>query len=235
MSNDTLTVTEVVNSVTVTPVNNTVTVSGVGVQGPAGATGATGATGPTGATGATGPTGTISLPIPSTYYITTPFQSYSNVNATLSRTNYIAIYVPATTTFDRIAVTTASTFNGTATVRMGVYANDTATGKPSTLILDAGTVSCTVLSTNYQITIDQTLTSGFYWIASNIQAAASTNTFIGNTATQGAYNPLMPYKTTLPSSNFITGWREENITSAFTTAGTLLTLGSTPLTYLRAV
>ena len=38
MSDDTLTVTEVVNSVTVTPVNNTVTVSDIGVQGPAGGT-----------------------------------------------------------------------------------------------------------------------------------------------------------------------------------------------------
>jgi hypothetical protein len=118
---------------------------------------------------------------------------------------------------------------------MGIYQNDTATGKPSTLILDAGTVSCTASSTNYQITIDQTLTSGFYWITMNTQAAAATNTFIGNTASQGAYNPLMPYKTSLPTSSFVTGWREENITSAFTTAGTLLNLGSTPLTYLRAV
>jgi hypothetical protein len=57
MSDNTLTVTEVVNSVTVTPVTNTVTVSEVGTQGPAGATGVTGATGLTGSTGPTGATG----------------------------------------------------------------------------------------------------------------------------------------------------------------------------------
>jgi hypothetical protein len=142
--------------------------------------------------------------------------------------------VPATTTFDRIAVTTASTFSGTATVRMGIYQNDTATGKPSTLVFDAGTVSCTASSTVYQITINQTLTSGFYWMASNTQTAAATNIFIGNQSAQGAYNSLMPYKST-PTASFQTGWREENITGTFTTAGTLLSLGATPLTYLRAV
>jgi hypothetical protein len=176
---------------------------------------------------------TPKLAIPSTYYITTPFQSYANITATLSRTNYIPIYVPATTTFDRIAITTSSTFSGTAIVRMGIYQNDTATGKPSTLILDAGTVSCTASSTVYLITINQTLTSGFYWMASNTQTAAATNVFIGNQSAQGAYNPLMPYKSS-PTASFQTGWREESITGTFTTAGTLLSLGATPLTYLRA-
>ena len=63
MSDNTLTVTEVVNSVTVTPVNNTVTVSEVGTQGPAGATGATG---PAGATGAQGSSGVIAVTAPIT-------------------------------------------------------------------------------------------------------------------------------------------------------------------------
>ena len=47
MSDDTLIVTEVVNSVTVTPVNNIVTVSEVGTQGPAGANGTNGTNGAT--------------------------------------------------------------------------------------------------------------------------------------------------------------------------------------------
>lgn len=316
MSNDTLTVTEVVNSVTVTPVNNTVTVSEVGTQGPAGPTGATGAKGDqgiqgiqgiqgvkgdTGATGAKGDTGaqgssgvvtvnapltnagtssaanlsvstgttsavgvlqltdsvsststttaatpnavktaydyadtkTLSLAIPSTYYITTPHSSYANITATLSRTNYVSIYVNKTTSFDRIAVTTASTFVGTAVVRLGIYANDKVTGQPSTLILDAGTVSPTASNTVYQITISQSLDAGFYWLAINTQTAASTNNFIGNTASQGVYNVYMPYKPS-PTSSFATGWREESITGAFTTAGTLLQLGSTPTAFLRA-
>jgi hypothetical protein len=290
MSNDTLTVTEVVNTVTVTPVNNTVTVSGVGTQGPAGATGATGATGAQGSSGvvtvnapltnagtstaanlsvSTGTTSAVgvlqltdsisststttaatanavktaydladtktpALAIPSTYYITTPFSSYATITATASRTNYIPIYVPYTTSFDRIAIQSSSSFIGTATVRMGIYANNNTTGQPSTLILDAGTVSVNALGTTFQITINQSLTAGFYWLAMNTQTAASVNNFVGNTAAQGSINSFMPYKSA-PNVSFQTGWREESITGAFTTAGTLLSLGSTPLTYLRAV
>lgn len=175
-----------------------------------------------------------SLSIPSTYYITTPYNSYANITAIASRTNYIPIYINKSTSFDRIAVTTSSTFSGTAVVRLGIYANDTALGKPSTVILDAGTVSCTASSTVYQITISQTLSTGFYWLACNTQTAASSNIFIGNTASQGTSNVYMPFKGS-PTSNYQTGWREETITEAFTTASTLLGLGSTPVTFLRAV
>ena len=60
MSDNTLTVTEVINSVTVTPIVNAVAVSAVGIpgsQGPQGAQGSQGATGSAGATGAKGDTG----------------------------------------------------------------------------------------------------------------------------------------------------------------------------------
>jgi hypothetical protein len=146
----------------------------------------------------------------------------------------LPIYIPSTISFDRIAVATSSAFSGTATVRMGIYANDSATSKPSTLILDAGTVSCTVASTLYQITISQSLSAGFYWVAMNTQTVAVVNnSFLGLAATQALFNQFMPYKTA-PTASFTTGWREESITGAFTTAGTLLTGTSAPFTYLRA-
>ena len=66
MSDENLTVTEVVNSVTVSPVNNTVTVSEVGTQGPAGTNGTNGTNGATGATGATGSSGVIAVTAPIT-------------------------------------------------------------------------------------------------------------------------------------------------------------------------
>jgi hypothetical protein len=219
-----------VTELTVTEQVNQVTVASVGVQG---AKGDTGATGPTGATGATGATGQSSLPISSGYYIATPYASYANITATLSRTNYVPIYITKTTSIDRIAVTTAGTFVGTAVVRLGIYANDASTGQPNTLILDAGTISCTASNTVYQITISQSLDAGFYWLAINTQTAATTNNFIGNSASQGAYNVYMPYKPT-PTSNYQTGWREESITGAFANAGTLLGLGATPIAFLRA-
>ena len=175
---------------------------------------------------------TSTLVPPSGYYVQTPFQSYQSITATLSRTNYVPIYLPASVTFDRIGIATSSVFSGTASVRMGIFANDATTAKPSTLILDAGTVSCTVASTLYQITISQTLSAGLYWIAMNTQTAATTNSFLGLQSSQGVFNNLLPYKT-LPTASFTTGWREESITGAFSNAGTLLTLGASPFTYLR--
>jgi hypothetical protein len=247
MSN-TLTVTEVVNSVTVTPVNNTVEITtgiSAGSTTTAGILQLTDSISSTSTTTAATPNAvktaydlatikTPTLAIPSTYYITTPFASHTNIAATLSRTNYIPIYVPFTTSFDRIAILTGFNFSGTATIRMGIYANDTATGKPSTVIIDAGTVSATSISTVFQITINQSLEAGFYWLAMNTQTAASVNAYTGLTNATNTLNMLMPYKSS-PTAVFNTGWREESITGAFTTAGTLLQLGSTPNIWLRAV
>jgi len=174
------------------------------------------------------------LAIPSTYYITTPYASHTNIAATQSRTNYIPIYVPVTTSFDRIAILTGTNLSGTATIRMGIYANNTATGQPSTLILDAGTVTASTINTIVQITISQSLSAGFYWLAMNTQTAAAVNTYTGIANATFLVNNLMPYKSS-PTANFATGWREENITGAFTTAGTLLQLGSSPNVWLRAV
>jgi hypothetical protein len=288
MSDNTLTVTEVVNSVTVTPVNNTVTVSDVGVQGPAGATGATGATGAQGSSGVVtvnapltnagtssaadlsisagttsavgvlqltdstsststttaatpnavktaydyADTRTFSIVVPSGSYLQTPSGSYTNLGATANRSNYLPIYLPTSTSFDRIAVMTSSTFSGTAVVRMGIYAHNASTGKPSTLILDAGTVSCTASTTIYSITISQTLSAGFYWVVMNTQTAATINNFNGSTGSTTNLTVLLPYRS-LPSGNLTTGWAQNSVTGAFADAANLVTMGSAPFTWLR--
>lgn len=107
-----------------------------------------------------------------------------NNNVTLSEdlTYYIPIFTPTVVTLDRIRIHTGSTFSGTATVRLGLYAESA--GLPTTVILDAGTVSCTAASTQYEITISQAVGPGFFFMAANSQTNAATNTFYGynNTA-----------------------------------------------------
>jgi hypothetical protein len=93
---------------------------------------------------------------------------------------YIPFFVPEATTFDRIAMRSV-TVTGTPLVRLGIYTN--ANGLPSTLVLDAGTVSVTSSGTTFQITISSTLQAGFYWLAFNHQSAAS------NFTTFAAINP----------------------------------------------
>jgi hypothetical protein len=69
-------------------------------------------------------------------------------------------------------------FVGTAVVRLGIY-NNSSSDQPSTVLLDAGTVSPTAANTGYEITISQTLSQGWYWLAINCQTAATTNSILG--------------------------------------------------------
>lgn len=150
----------------------------------------------------------------------------SGTALTANRTYYVPFYVNKTTTFDRIACVTTSAFSGTATVRLGIYNHDGA-NKPSTVLLDAGTVSATAASTAYTITISQSLSAGTYWLAMNTQTTATTNTFFVTSST-----PTMTFNQWYNGANgstLISGWVQDSVTGAFATAGTLtgaVTLGA---------
>jgi hypothetical protein len=291
MSDDTLIVTEVVNSVTVTPVNNTVTVSGVGTQGPAGATGATGAKGDT---GDQGPSGVVTVNAPLTNagtssaanlsisagstsaagalqltdsvsststttaatpnavktaydltvlknviiklitgrYYKTPHASTSNLNINNQTAYYTPFYVPETTTLDRIAVLTGPTYSGTATVRLGIYNNTN--GQPSTVVLDAGTITATASNTTYEITISQSLNTGFYWLILCQQGTApATANYSGNAAGTNQSNAFIGFGSATPNANIAAGFFQSSVTGAFASAGSLTVGNTVPYTYLR--
>lgn len=143
----------------------------------------------------------------------------STLVVTTNRTSYNPVYVPVTTTYDQISIRTGTTFSGTSTVRLGIY-SDTS-GKPSTLVLDAGTVSCTVADTIYTVTISQSLAPGRYYLAANSQVAATTNTFY-TTGIGSGTNALMGFgvpgaMNSTPSA----GWVETGVTGAFGNATSL--------------
>ena len=121
--------------------------------------------------------GTV-MPFVSGYYYKSPSITASQAaTAVVNTTYYTPFFVPVTTTFDRIAVRTGNGYSGTGSVRMGIYG--TTAGKPSTLILDAGTGATTSANQTVAITISQQLTPGVYFVAANSQTAATTNTFTG--------------------------------------------------------
>ena len=146
----------------------------------------------------------------------TQFQATAVVNETV----YVPFLLGETKTFDRIALETRSTYSGTGSVRLGIYNNDSTTGKPSTVVLDAGTVSTTAATTIYQITISQSLTAGAYWLAFNMQTAAATPTF-GGVLTNSASS--LGYMTSTTGAVYPNAglWLEAGVTGAFATAGTL--------------
>jgi hypothetical protein len=155
-----------------------------------------------------------------------PFRSssyYSNINATAStaatvnRTIYNPIYIPNAITIDRLQIITINTFAGTAVVRLGIY-NDNG-GVPSTVLVDGGTVSCTAAATAYTVTISQAVSAGWYWLAFNMQTAATTPNFYGITDTIAVTNNLYPR--VAAGGNGLPAYSQDSVTGAFATAGTL--------------
>lgn len=132
-------------------------------------------------------------------------------------TYFTRFYIGETTTFDRIGVLSGNTFSGTATMRLGVYNNNTTNGYPDTVLFDAGTVSVTASTTFYQITINETINPGWYWFATNTQTAATTNTFWGSTSYFIAPQ-LMRTRNNLTRTEY--NMRETGVTGAFATVNT---------------
>lgn len=156
--------------------------------------------------------------------------SSSNFTAVFQTTYYLPIAFFTTDTFDRISISTGTVYVGTGAVRLGIYNNDSATGKPSTVLLDAGTVATTAANTNYEITISQSLTAGYYWLAFNMQTAAATPSYFGAT---GAFGTLYSNSTTGVTAN-AGFWTQTGVAGAFATAGTLVSAVTVATVALRA-
>ena len=118
-------------------------------------------------------------PISGAYYKTASNALVATgLTALVNTTYYTAIQFSQAVTLDRIAIATSfSGFVGTASVRLGIFANSN--GKPGNLILDAGTVAPVASASSYAITISQVLSAGIYWVAMNTVTAATTNNYYG--------------------------------------------------------
>ena len=158
------------------------------------------------------------IPFISTYYYRGPSPAAAASNtATANVSYYAAFFVPVATTFDRIAFRTGGTFTGTASVRLGIY--NTTSGKPSTVLLDAGTVSATAANVSYAITINQTLAAGVYWLVGNSQTAASINTYVGPTSSAASAFIGQSFNSSLLQAN--SSFIQTGVTGAFATATSL--------------
>jgi hypothetical protein len=150
----------------------------------------------------------------SSYYATANFNSLFSPAANI--THYHAFFVPNNVTLDRLQFASGSTFTGTASVRLGIYADNG--GIPGNLILDAGTVSVTASSTVYAITISQSVSAGtLYWLAFNAQTAGTVNSYAGQTGSPAAGQLILNF---LTASDFtmVTSYRQTGVTGAFANA-----------------
>jgi len=177
--------------------------------------------------------GNRGLPFISGYYYASQIPVVGFGTPSVNTTYYTPFFVPVTTTFDRIAVRTGSTFSGTSSTRIGIY-NSTG-GQPSTVLLDAGTVANTASNQTAQITISQQLTAGIYWLAANTQTAATTNNFItnSNSANIGYVGQVF----TSPRISADVYYNQSSVTGAFATATGIAAVNATGahIVWLRAI
>jgi hypothetical protein len=174
-------------------------------------------------------------PISGSYY-RTPI-STTNITgttaATVNTTYYTPIQFSQAVTVDRIGIVTTTGFSGTASVRLGIFANTN--GRPGNLILDAGTVAPSASGTAYTITISQSLAAGVYWVAMNSITAASTNSFYYIPNQNASFNVLFggAIGTGITNGGVTTFTQSYTATSGFANPGTLSAATSTFLTMLR--
>jgi hypothetical protein len=194
--------------------------------------GAQGPEGPAGANGAQGPSGpTVSLDwISQQYYRTS--NAFTESGCTLNQTTYAPIFIPSSMSLDRISFNTGNSHAGTSSVRLGIYANTD--GKPSTLLLDAGTANGIGGNTFTSITINHTIsTPGIYWLAMNMQSTPTTNSF-KRTGTVTTPTPIINFPSLINGNSFIyQGYSQNSVTGAFSDADTLALSATVGVVWLR--
>lgn len=160
----------------------------------------------------------------------------TSLTVTKDRLYYIPMFLTGHS-FDRIGFRTAGGWSGTGNVRLGIYNADQSSGKPTTVYLDAGTVSANAGSTNFSITIASTPPTGFYFLAFCLQSTVATGAV--NSVTEQPVPFFLPVTATagnFDATSNTFSWYEAGVTGAFATAGTLVANTSNyPITGLRIV
>jgi hypothetical protein len=236
-----------------------------GPKGDTGATGATGAAGTNGTNGTDGtngqgvvtggtagqvlakinstdyntqwvtPTASVMLPFVSQAFYRTPVICSTGTTAVSNTTYYTPFYVGATTSFDRIGCTT-SVVTTAGNARLGIYSDTN--GAPNTLVLDAGTVAYTgATNAAYLITINQSLTTGWYWLAMNQNSGAST--WLGATSNPTSSIGTQRMSINSGSSSNVLGvaYSQASVSGAFPSTATPVIIAAgtnAPIAYLRA-
>ena len=162
-----------------------------------------------------------------TYYTTSSNTGSTAATGTTTGTvSYLPFLVERTTTFDRIACRTSTTITGTSTVRLGIYNNSNK--QPTTVLLDAGTVSVNATSTIFSITINQTLNPGWYWLAHVVNSTTGTHSFL-------QVADAIPFGQTALSATFTLqpAYTQTGVTGAFATASPTATTNNRILVALR--
>jgi hypothetical protein len=164
------------------------------------------------------------------YYTTfSNSNTMSQATRTTNQVTYSPFLVDRTQSFDRIAIKSSSTLTGNVTVRLGIYNNSNK--NPSTVVLDAGTVVASAATVVYSITINQSLSPGWYWLAAVVQATTGVSSLRGIQDISAFYQGAL--SSTLAS--FEASPAQTGVSGAFATASPNSTTAQPIMVALRAV
>jgi len=231
-----LTVTEDLTQVVVSSVGVQGPAGATGATGATGAKGDTGDQGPSGVVSVTAPitnSGTssaanigIDLSNIATKYAS-PWQvkyrsGYyyeAKIGADISLATFVQdrqylypLFIQETIVINRLEVNCTGA-NASTTWRIGIYNSDS-DGIPSTVLLDAGTVSTTTTGSK-QITVSQTINAGLYFIAGCWQGGSVSPTLRGYLNTSGDWTPVA--NTSPATGTNWTSYYVDGVTGAFGT------------------
>lgn len=165
------------------------------------------------------------------YYTPNLLSTTSSATLSISRLYLAPMYFPRTRSVDRIGINVATAGGAGSVARLGLYNADPDTNLPTTVLLDASTV--TIASTGAkEATINQSL-SGFVWLAVTGSAAA---------VLSGHTNDMVPALVGAPGIGSLTAYKTIYFDTAAPASalpslvGSTLTYatGTTPAVALRA-
>jgi hypothetical protein len=126
----------------------------------------------------------------------------------------VPVQITKAVTASGIACRVTTAGQATSVIRMGIFNSD-ANFQPSSLLLDAGTISSSTTGTK-EITISQALSPGVYWLAVVGQVAA--NHIIQSQT--GVYVPLIQ-TTAFETTNGLGAYEQSGVTAALPSTITL--------------
>jgi hypothetical protein len=154
----------------------------------------------------------------------------NNASATLNRLYVYPVFIQESITIDRLGME-VQTQAASSTIRLGIYNSDS-NGEPSSLVLDAGTVSGTTTGLK-AITVSQALTTGLYYFAWIWQGGTGRTITYGPTATSGNWAPASS-TTQGPSGAYFAQYIQDGITGALpSTWGTVTSITSASATRIQ--
>lgn len=146
----------------------------------------------------------------------------SNATKTHERIYLMPIWVPVDMTVDTIGINTNTTA-ATSVVRLGIY-DASASNRPDSLVLDAGTVDVSSGTGLKNITISQALTKGLYYLATCTQGSSAvqiryTNYIAGFGNMTTTQNNLTSPVVSFLGDSGVSGALPSTITISYTSSG----------------